>query len=304
MTEEHFAHYRRLNPAPVADPIFAGLLAEHFEETAHEEGPREHAFPDTMIRHSLAGACARAIAYSAAREPETNPMDLAGFWRTGLGQRLHELFEELLVARWPTAEVEVKVRDHDSDLSGGHLDFEVDTRDTDLPDLGLLVGEVKTTGGFGYKKMVGGDPRNAMPDGPKASYIAQGAVNAALRGADTLAIVVFNVEAISVQAAKSLGMPELMRVAAEWRYPAEQFLPIADDELARWEWIANAVKAGRLADVPRIVHDPEHSEPIEITDPATGACILAVSGGKRRPYWGCAYCRFQARCTEDMAKGA
>ncbi|QBI19363.1 hypothetical protein ER308_07260 [Egibacter rhizosphaerae] len=279
-------HVSALSKQPSPQPVFAPILAERWTEERVSEDPKEHAVAGTRVRHSDAGKCSRAIGYRVLGVDETNPTDMTGWWNMGIGTILHDQWQEEAQRRWPHAEVEVKVRaDPNDDVGSGHVDLEV----RDGPVEGLASVEVKTIGGYGFKRSVGAytGRKRQPPEGPRFDHIVQGAVNAHSKGADRLVIVYLSKEAISAQSADRDGIPDHLRIVAEWHYEPEEFTPIALGEIERWRDIVEAVDAGYVP--PRYI--PEHVD--VVTNPETGR----MSGGGKYPL--CAYCTHRDQCIND-----
>lgn len=220
-----------MNTEPVPVPMLTNLLVDAIAAANEAEGKRPKAF-DTMFRHSDAGKCARQMGFSYLEVQESDPMDLAGHWVTWVGQKVHEEWQEVLIAKYGervNLEVEKKVRR--GDLSSGHLDALVDTQE------GVTICfELKTRGSFGFDKAMGyrrkGGFRREYPEGPRRADIIQGSLNAVAAGADLLVIGIIGMEALSKAGADTLGTSDLERIMGEWHYRREEFEPIA---LAEWD---------------------------------------------------------------------
>src|SRR5690606_12820215 len=279
-------------PVPAPDPVFAPILAQAWMDQQVSEDPKEHAYPGTLIRHSYAAVCARRLAYEPAGVEPTDPPDLTAYCNFDTGRIPHEQWQEVAQKLWPGARAEVRVRPPGrGDLSSGHVDLTVD----DGPMPGRATVEVKTVGGFGFKKAIGfsgGRGFDGRPEGPKWSWLVQGSVNAYCQEADVLVIVALAKEAISVSGAKRDGLPDWARICAEWRYPPEVFRPIAEAELERWQRIVDVVGRRGVLAVPREVPDGP-GRVVSIADPRSGRTTQG------RSFWACSYCPFQQRCVED-----
>ena len=251
------------------------------------------ALPDSRIRASWAGMCARRIGYSVAGVEESNPTTAADAWRFNVGSMLHETIQEVIVARFPGSTIEVKVRL--SEIGSGHIDV-VLTK----PDGKRVVVEIKTINGFGFRRMFGRDG-----EGPRYGGIVQGALNAAALDppADELMLVVFSLEVMSSVQAQKLGlMSEFKRFAAQWTYTRDEFMAIANEETIRLRRIIELVDQGDLQYVPRIVPDPS-LPPHEVINPSKGTIAIKNHEGVRvavQSTWHCNYCGFQDHCQRDF----
>lgn len=274
--------------APDAHPRFAHLLPELWRDEEQRRGDLERAHTDTRFRHSDAGNCARAIAYAALDIPASDPMDLSGYWNTGLGKIIHQLLQSVIQDRYPGAQVEVKVRSVGADGSG-HIDVVLT-----MPDGTVVSIEIKSIGGFAFKMAVG---ERGAAQGPKQDHILQAALNAAAVDADEAVIVYLSKEAISVNVAKRKGFDELGRFTAEWTLTRDQYLPLAQAEAERVTGILGLLDEGTL---PRRVF-PADELPTghEIQDPATGRWEVRGEEGDvldTGTFWACGYCRWQTVC--------
>lgn len=271
---------------PDSEPRFVQALVESWAMQDDNEGPRPLASTTARFRHSDAGKCARLISYKAVGIAPSDPMDLSGTNNVHVGTLLHNEWQEALMSAH-AAEVEVKLHTLDG-LGAGHADavIEVDGK--------RIVYEFKTIGGYGFKSAIGKAARNRPAEGPKSDHLLQGALNAHAVDADELVIGYLAKEAISVNQSK--GMPELLRFAAEWTFPRDVFVPLAERELERIAAILALVDEGTLA--ARKIPDLPASA--EITDPSSGlweqrAGEEIVDTGS---WWGCAYCSHQSLCAQ------
>jgi len=303
---------------PDTDPRFAHLLAVAWQAEDEAEGPRSLARQGARFRHSDAGKCARAVAYAALGVPPSNPMDLAGVFTVRLGTLVHEAWQAALVARYPDAEVEVKVG---SGERAGHIDAVVripvlqpGTSGPSDPQGELSQGrsvaersrvrticiEAKTIGGFAYKLAVG---ERGSPQGPKHDHIMQGALNAVEVDADEMVIAYWSKDSISVQAAARKGIDELGRFCAEWSFTREQFEPVAAAERARVDGILALLDEGTLP--ARRFPDPELPKGHVVTDPTSGQWQVTDADDRivdTGTWWACnGYCRWQDTCVKTAA---
>lgn len=272
---------------PDAQPRFVQLLVEKMAAANDEAGDKPTAH-GTRVRHSDAGKCSRAIAYTAAGVPRSDQMDLAGTWVTSLGTLIHEAWQEALAEKFPGASIETKLRIDGLDASG-HADAVID-----LPEpVKRILFELKTCGGFSYKMKVG---ERGNPEGPSWEHKLQAALNGLAIDADEIVIGYIATEAISKPAAARKKIGELARFCAEWSYTREEFEPWALAEQKRLQGILDLLDEGQLA--ARKFATPELPAGHEIIDPATGRWEVkrddqVVDTGT---FWACGYCSFQTVC--------
>lgn len=276
---------------PDANPRFVQALAEQWESTSDSDKPTALG---TRVRHSDAGKCSRAIAYTAAGIAKSDPMDLTGVWNTSLGTLIHEQWQAALLERYPDAEIEPKVGHDDLDASG-HLDAVIRTDDK------VIVYELKTIGGFGFKAAVGKMRKGTPAEGPKTEHMLQAALSGLAVNADEVVIGYLAKECISVNAAGDLD--ELGRFAAEWTLTREQYEPLAHAEKARLNGILSVLDGGELA--ARKFPNGLIPQRAEIVDPSTGRWEEHSTDDTGEPiitdtgtFWSCNYCSFQTLCTK------
>jgi hypothetical protein len=285
---------------PDRAPRFASQLAENWMRKHLDDGPRPRAVPDKRFRHSDAGNCARAVAYAAMDLPASNPMDIAGFWATGMGSLLHDQLQSALKSRWGDDINDEVVCIIDGFEGSGHADLEhrslrleggYGTEGAGLPH--VTVVEVKTVGGFAYKLAVG---ERGQAKGPSWSYVVQGALNAKALNADELVVALLARDVISVQAAQRGGFDELTRFCAEWTLTREEYMPVAEAEVERVSGILRLLDEGTLP--KRHIPDPELPKRHIITDPMRGTWVEHQDGQmiNAGTTWHCAYCRWQDTC--------
>lgn len=284
--------HHREGLVPDAEPRFVQVLVEKWAAEADDDKPTALGTP---FRHSDAGKCARKIAYTAAGIPKSDPMDLSGWWNTGLGTRIHELWQEALLARYPDAEIEPKVAMVGADGSG-HLDAVIRWHDKDSYSMVTAV-ELKTIGGYGYKAATGTARKGTPAEGPKSEHILQAAINGLAVDADEVVISYLSKEAISINVAKGYGVSELERFCCEWTFTRDQYEPLAREEAARVAAILARVERGELA--PRRVPG-EMPKGAEVKNPATGAWTLESDGSTvdTGSTWQCGYCSHQTLCIQ------
>ncbi len=270
--------------APDSNPTDAAVILDVLERKRIEKGPRALAVDGARIRHSWAGECARALSYHITEEPETNPPDRPALLTFALGQQVHDWWQEGMIERG--AEIEVKCQIPEIQ-SAGHIDAV----------LGDVAYEAKSINGFGFKQAMGASGKG---EGPRASAVLQGALNAYAIGAKTLRVVYVSLEQISKNIAKKLPFTTNdQRMVAQWTFGEEEYATIAVKEVTRMRKVLDLVDAGEV--VPR--HIPGMPSGARITDPSKGtwqlvdgASTLLDIGG----CWQCGYCSYQDRCIEDM----
>lgn len=260
--------------------MYAKVLVEEWARLAEEKGERQHAVEGTSMRHSMYGKCARQIHYylTLGYDGITNPMDLPGYWSTGLGTAVHEWWEVALKRAFPTAKVEVVCHIDEAD-SSGHADaFIEDETKTCL--------ELKTINGFGFKKLAeNGDP-------PRYSDFVQLMMNAYALDADEAVLIYLSLEAVSKNRAKQKGLYDHERITKEFHFGREEIQEVAAVELQRLAQIREAGDA-----TPRSIPDPEYVPGALVADPSNGKMEV---GGKVVGYaWQCGYCSYQDRCIKD-----
>jgi len=335
-----------LTPDP--SPRFISVLADQW---AAEKDDDKATALGTPFRHSDAGKCARAISYTAAGIPRSDPMDITGAWNTSLGTLIHEQWQEALQRRWPDAEVEVTCAMVGADGSG-HIDAVIreytrcadcdhkwihhgeqcdvkgcrctepgdtpedidalDTGDVPIPMVfrqtrKTIAYELKTVGGFAFKGAVGAARKGTPAEGPKAAHLLQAAINGRAVDADEVIVGYLAKECISARVAKSYGLSDVARFAAEWTLTREQYEPLADLEAERVAGILGLVDEGLLA----ARKTPEMPAGAEITDPSTGewqrTADVDNDGVKDRVVvevgseWSCSYCAHQTLCVTTEA---
>jgi hypothetical protein len=293
---------------PDATPRFGHILAERWMANELAEGKLPRAHPDARFRHSDAGNCARAIGYAAIDLPESNPMDLPGYWVIQLGRMIHEAWQSVLPERFPGAAVEVKVHEG---RRAGHVDAavripgEVAHLSPDCPGIEretvcecplthmrVVAIEGKSVGGYKYQLAVGA---KGNAQGPGDGHVIQAAMNGLMLDADEVVVVYWARDAISVQQAGRKGFTELERFTAEWTFTREQYEPIARAEIERVEKILALVDEGMLPGraIPGL---PPRSL---VVRPEDGSWVSYDERGQATDSgtaWQCAYCRWQDTC--------
>lgn len=157
--------------------MYAKVLAEAWREINERKETLAHAVEGTSMRHSMSGKCSRQIHYYLDNTEVTNPFDLPAVWATGLGSRIHQWWQEALMAAFPNCKVEVDVHIPGAD-SSGHVDAVI--TEEDLTTISL---ELKSKNGYGFKLMAEGN------NPPPYSDMVQCCVNAYGLGADKAVLV-------------------------------------------------------------------------------------------------------------------
>jgi hypothetical protein len=280
---------------PDPNPRFVQLLVAKMAAANEKAGTKPTAM-GTRVRHSDAGKCARAIAYTAAGVERSDPMDLPGVWVTSLGTLIHEAWQEALLERFPDSTIETKLRIDGLDASG-HADAIIglpsEFPDEQGRDVRRILFELKTCGGFSYKMKVG---ERGNPEGPSHEHKLQAALNGLAVDADEIVIGYIATEAISKPAASRKKIDETTRFCAEWSYSREEFEPWARAEQARLQGVLDLLDEGLLA--ARKFATPELPVGHEIVDPKSGRWEVRkddqiVDTGT---FWACNYCSFQSLC--------
>ena len=277
-----------LTPDP--DPRFIGVLVEAWAEANDDDKATAHGTP---FRHSDAGKCARALSYAAMGLPKSDPMDLTGVWNVTLGTLLHDQWQAALQARFPDAEVEVKVRTVGADGSG-HIDAVI-------RDGGRTIAyELKTIGGFGFKAAVGAARKGTPAEGPKAAHLYQAALNGVAVDADEVVVGYLAKEAISVSTGARFGITDpVQRISAEWTFTRDQFEPIAEMEATRVAAVLDLLERGEVAP-RRGVEMPPRAEVTSVSD---GSWVAKDPGGDVTEVgstWECGYCSWRTLCAGTL----
>jgi hypothetical protein len=269
---------------PISNPIITHLLVKEWWEKA--QTPKPTAL-NTPLRYSSAYACARQQSYAAFGAKQTEPMDQAGAWVTGVGTLIHEALQEAIGRQFPNAVFELGTA-HGEYISGS-CDAYIPS--SDLAGVGNTLYELKTMGTFSFDKQVGWNRMRGeykYPEGPAQKAIAQAGINA-LGVEKHLGVNISNVvlgsitfEALSVQKAQKMGVSDYNRVLAEFWFTREEWEPLAIAELERMSALGELVTNGYLG--AREARDDE------------GNTIILDPLGRD---WQCAYCAFNTVCQQD-----
>lgn len=285
---------------PDPEPAFLAAYFAHLTARNEAEGERPHAVEGTRFRHSMAGSCARAVAYHALKVPESNPMDLAGIMVTSNGTAKHDEIQEVLCEQLSPDVFQVEVPCQIEGFDGsGTADGLLELWESDELHK-RVVWEHKNVGGFAFKQAIG---ERGPAQGPRRSAIIQGALNALALDADELVITLMTFEAVSVNIAKRKNLTEQGRIAAQWTFARDEWEPIARAEVARVSGILELLDEGTLP--ARKIPDPDIPVAAVIVDPASGRWEVhddakgVVDLGST---WHCLYCRWQQVCREVPAQ--
>lgn len=259
-------------------PAFGHVLADYIAGLDHDKPTAA----GTRFRHSDAGRCARALAYTALGQEPTNPATPSGLWQMNVGTYGHELIQAALVKKYGDAvQCEVVCVWSDGFDGSGHADALV------VIEGRRVLVEVKTSGAFGWDKSVGVNRKSfkrSDPEGPKTGALIQGALNALALDCDELVIVMLSMENASVNLAERLGLTEVERFCATWTYPRSVWEPWAVAEKARVSKVLEQLDDGYLPE--RIALDDDMAPSVLNPDLAA-------------PDWRCGYCVYRDRCTVD-----
>jgi hypothetical protein len=307
--------------APDPEPELAPILAQEWART-NDDSLRRLTMEDPRLTFSQAAKCARALGYAVRFRDQrralgsdeklsdeqhakelavlrehhgpTNPMDEAGFWVTGIGRQVHELWQRILMVTYPDAEVEVQSSLTEHGLSCYGLADAVM-----LDNNQRLVVELKTINGFGFKMAVGA---RGAPEGPRRSAVTQLCLNALALGAERAKLIYLSLENLSPRELRKLvgGDGEAwMKFAAEWTIDRDTIEAVALPEIKRMSRVLEVVDEGKLP--PRMI--PGLPRGAVITDPSAGAWQVNVDGQilDTGTTWECGYCDWRERCIGDGA---
>lgn len=240
---------------PEHTSVLVHLLADRWRQLEVERGPKEHSLVGSLWRHSDAGACSRKLSMAKAGFPR-EPMDLPGYWSTGVGTLIHDQLQAEAVRRFGDRVVIEEVAVVEGFDGSGHIDlilridctgcdgagsFTLDDPDDPWPcpdcsakGWARIVYELKTVGGYAYKLKVG-DRR--APAGPDEAHVRQVSLNALAAEADgpvdRVMIGYLAKDNISVGGARRRQLSELHRMGAEWLIPEDVWRARAAKEIAR-----------------------------------------------------------------------
>lgn len=255
-----------------------------------------HVSSGALYKASDAGKCSRALAYRAAKIPESDPMDITGHWNTTLGRFIHDQWEKATgeaLADDPTVDAAFEVEYRFLDGRGiVRIDavFTYPGGGVGMRDR-VVVFEGKSITGYGYKSAIGKVRRGTPAEGPRSSAVLQAAIGGLCADADEIVVGNWAKEVLS--ASTYTEVDNLARFVAEWTIPRETYEPLAKLELERVEGILALLDEGLLASrkIPGV--------PGEIFDPMRGRWEKRDAGGNildTGTTWHCKYCDFQSLC--------
>jgi len=245
---------------------------------------------DTLSRHSSAASCLKQVALRRDGVEE-EPMDGAGISVTAYGTIIHEMWQRAVEWKWP-GRFAFEVGSTLQGLTSGSCDA-LSTEES-------RVLELKTSGGFSYKYLVG---ERGAAQGPKSAHMVQLALNVVGHNTASGTLIYLATEAISGGAAERKSIDDVTRFGAQWTFSREQLQPLADEWLDQLSWI----KKHPTAEVPRFV---PHEQPRKSRlNPESGAWTLVEDGEvvDTGTIWGgslCShYCSVVETCRKRFAEG-
>lgn len=288
---------------PSRTPTVLAPVITHFENDWLNREEKPHALEGRAFRLSdISKRCDRALVYSMAHVPKSNPPDVASHWRFWLGQTVHDKFDQAMAEVMTEAdgwqfEVDIDLRPLGIDGSA-HADAVqfVDGK-------ARIVAELKSVGGYAFK--LHATYFDGPPKGPKYEHIAQGALAAAALGAPYLAICYLSLECMSPQIASRYSDSPAGRFLAEWKYQMTDLQGLVDHEVSRTRRLIRTYEAG---EIPTRTLDTDETPPGAFVgnpkaQPGSGSWLLVdpATGDIRQTgtTWMCAYCDYRELCTEQ-----
>ncbi len=293
--------------APIAPDEFADALAAAWLDI----NPRQER-PIALgarFRHSNAGKCARYLQYEELGIEKSEPLTYTARMVFKMGDHVHDEIQSALAAQWGD----------DCTLEWEGLSFWMDgslhsDATIDLGDGRVVVVEIKSINGFGYKLAIGAGRGDA--EGPRSSAKLQAAMNACSTPNCVGAYIVYaSHEALSVNVAKQNNISERGRILHVWWMDIDECVALATPEFERLNaigaWIdahppeeAPAMEGGQTVEptiewIPRKI--PTLPKGARITDPMTGTWQIEREGNvvDIGTTWECSYCAYQTRCNND-----
>jgi hypothetical protein len=178
-------------------------------------------------RHSNAGKCSRYLQYDLNGVEKSEPLGYSSRWVFKMGDHAHnelqaalmELFDPDCILEWEGESVWM-----DGSL---HSDAHVT-----LANGNVVVFEIKSINGFGYKKAIGATSSTA--EGARHDAKLQAAMNAASTPGCIGAYVVYGaLEAVSVGQADKYNLSDRARTLMVWWLPIEECVALATPEYER-----------------------------------------------------------------------
>lgn len=267
------------------DPLIWDLVNRAVDERVTTD--LAMADPSARVRHSHAGQCSRRIAFEMHPDFEaTDPPNLAARINFLHGHLVHDQLQ-----RHVDGATEVQVVTHRADgttRSAGHVDAVTTDR----------VLEFKTKNGRKF--------RESLTKGPDANELLQLAVNAygVWQSDDEstqlpATLVYFSKERVVASTADRNGIvrgdPELNEMVAAWTMTPDEWKPMAEAELDRWDLIIDIVDAGGM---PPGMIPSAMPQGATIKDPQRGYWQVEIDGQVKDSgtTWQCGYCPFQSIC--------
>jgi hypothetical protein len=287
---------------PPHDPKYLPAIVQAWAEVVlPPQRNREMAVPGTRVRASQLGIpCDLALRYAIEGEPETEPPSLADEYRMMIGTMVHDAIESQIHRAFPDVNCEVKV-DLRPDVNGSAT---VDIILTEmhhgppLPDdpagediVTTTLIELKTIGGYQFK-IIAAPFRNG-PTGPRLGALHQAAIAAKAIDADEMVLGYLSLELISKDLAKKMGIDDIGRFTAEWRYDRIEIAALAKEATSRFERVLTEIDMNVSTEAR--VADLDIAAGGVVTPPGSGRVVVA---GKtvQQNWWGCDYCRHLTHC--------
>lgn len=273
------------------NPVITNVLVEELHLKAQTPKPTAR---NTPLRYSSAYGCERQQAYASLNAEPTEPMDEAGAWVTGLGTIVHEALQDAISRKYPSAQFEVSSQI--GEISGS-CDALISTHDVGSHYGGThILYELKTMGTYSFDKQVGwnrmrGTFSSSGAEGPAKKAIVQAGMNALgiesenpdIR-IETIVMGSIGFEALSKNKAENMNVHGVNRFLAEFDVEREVWEPLAVQEIARMQYIAEILSVASFPDRWALDDNGEH--------------IRLDPNGRA---WQCDYCAFRSTCIDDGA---
>lgn len=293
-SQDHLPIGEELLTFPPSPPEFMPKIIGQW--LSHQDlSERARAVPDTRWRASWYGfPCDLALRMRVDGVEPSNPADVSGLWRMGLGTMIHDALQTYVTEAFPEAEVEVAT-DLRPELDGSAtVDFLIDL--TERVENGIaterILLELKTLGGFGFKMAAA--PFKGGPEGPKHGHIQQASIAARKLDCDRLIIGYVSMENISADLAASMEVDEIGKFTAEWHFDRNEIAIFAQEAQDRANLILTEADTGSITE-PRF-HDWNVPKQAVITEKGKWAVIEGNRRIKVGRAWCCSYCDFKDVC--------
>lgn len=314
---------------PDADDWFVdALIAGMYEDWQVHDVPV--AIEGRRFRASSAGRCTRALAYGFAGVEYSDPPTPVEAANMHVGTLLHDAMDTIVRRKFPHAEVEIAVDLQPLVDGAARMDVifttpRAECSPAQLEDLEpdedahVHLVELKTVNGYKFKAQA--IDFDGPPEGPQVSAVLQVAVAGAARRAHRVTVCSLAREVVSKKVANGRArLSDNGRMGAQWTFDRSEFLPLADGEIGRINWLltkydATVVKATAegmdeadarryaASRVPRFV-EVELGTLVRITNPTSGAWEQQLTDGtvaSSGTTWHCAYCDYRSVCEGDGA---